>query len=70
MDFGDIKAAIEHDVAALLDHQYLNDTLPMENPTSEEIARYLFDRWQIPLSGLVSVRIEETCTSAAEYWGE
>ena len=43
MDFGDIKAAFEplHDQ---LDHRYLNEVDGLENPTSENLARWIWDR--------------------------
>ena len=41
MDFSDVSDAIADDVENLLDHQHLNDTLPLPSPTSEAIAFYL-----------------------------
>src|SRR3954453_12560046 len=40
-DFGDIKRAFEpvHD---LLDHRYLNEIEGLENPTSENVARWIW----------------------------
>lgn len=45
IDYGDIKRALA-EVLAPLDHAYLNDIAPFTtvNPTSEEIARYLYHR--------------------------
>lgn len=67
VDFGDLSKAIKPLLDEYLDHWHLNDKLPMENPTSEEIARWIFDKLKPDLPWLVAVRIEETCTSAAEY---
>lgn len=66
-DFGDLKAAVAPLLESYLDHFHLNDTLALENPTSEEIARWVYRRLKPSLPGLVSVIIEETCTSRAEY---
>lgn len=67
MDFADIKAIMQKDIDERLDHWCLNDTLPLESPTAEAIAQFLFNAWKTSLPSLVAVRIEETCTSAAEY---
>jgi 6-pyruvoyltetrahydropterin/6-carboxytetrahydropterin synthase len=68
LDFGTISKALDPLVETYLDHHHLNDSLGLLNPTSEEIARWVFDRIKGSLAGyIVGVRIEETCTSAAEY---
>src|ERR1035437_9496634 len=46
IDYGDISRVIKPTVENFLDHQYLNDTLSMQNPTSEEIARRLYAIWK------------------------
>ncbi len=43
MDFADIKAAFKP-VLDRLDHYYLNDIEGLENPTSENLARWIWDR--------------------------
>lgn len=67
VDYGDIKAAVGPLVEDYLDHHHLNETLGLENPTSEEIARWVFDRLKPGLPGLATVVIEETCTSSCTY---
>lgn len=69
MDFGRIEAAVAPMLGGYLDHHFLNDTLPMESPTSEEVARWIFEYLRPALPGLSGVTVEETCTSAA-YYGE
>ncbi len=71
-DYGDLKAAVQPLVEQYLDHHYLNETLNMRHPTSENIARWLFERVRAHLVDLPGVRlravvIDETCTSRAEY---
>lgn len=67
IDYGEIKAVLSPIIEMYLDHHFLNDSLGLENPTSEEIARWLFKRLQPMLPGLSAVIIEETCTSACIY---
>ncbi len=69
IDFGDIGTAVKP-VIADLDHYCLNEIPGLENPTSEVLARWIWDRLsgQLPLLSAVSVR--ETCTSGCTYRGE
>ena len=68
MDYGDVSAALKPIVENYLDHWHLNETLPgLEEPTSERIALWLYNILKPSLPLLVAIRIEETCTSAAEY---
>jgi 6-pyruvoyltetrahydropterin/6-carboxytetrahydropterin synthase len=69
MDFADLKTAFAplHDQ---LDHRYLNDIPGLENPTSENLARWIWDRLKPDLPLLNSVEIRETCTSGCIYRGE
>lgn len=70
VDYSDIKGAVGPLVEEYLDHHYLNETLEMENPTSEQIARWLFGKIKIRVPGLLSVTIEETCTCSCTYSDE
>jgi 6-pyruvoyltetrahydropterin/6-carboxytetrahydropterin synthase len=69
MDFADVKKVFSplHDQ---LDHRYLNDIEGLENPTSENIARWIWQRLARDLPQLSSVEIRETCTSGCVYRGE
>jgi 6-pyruvoyltetrahydropterin/6-carboxytetrahydropterin synthase len=53
-----------------LDHHYLNEVEGLDNPTSEILARWIWERLQPRLPELAEVRIDETCTSACSYFGE
>jgi 6-pyruvoyltetrahydropterin/6-carboxytetrahydropterin synthase len=66
-DYGDLSAAIAPLLLRELDHHHLNDSTGLPDPTSEALARYVFDRVAPLLPGLSAVVIEETCTSRAEY---
>lgn len=75
IDFRDIKAAVKN-VLAGLDHRHLND-LPLfleQNPTSENIAKYLYQRLTAKLNaGAVKVskiQVCETPGTGAFYWEE
>lgn len=69
MDFADIKRHFQP-VYEQLDHYYLNDIPGLENPTSEHIARWIWQRLQPTLAGLSAVEIRETCTSGCIYRGD
>jgi 6-pyruvoyltetrahydropterin/6-carboxytetrahydropterin synthase len=68
MDFQDIKDAFTplHDQ---LDHHYLNEVDGLDNPTSEVLARWLWERLAVVLP-LSQVIVRETCTSGCVYRGE
>ena len=68
LDFADLASAWAplHDQ---LDHRYLNDVEGLENPTSERIAVWIWDRLAHRLPGLSSVTVHETCTASATYRG-
>lgn len=69
MDFGDIKRAFKP-IDAQLDHYYLNDIDGLENPTSENLARWIWDRLTPALPELSAITVRETCTSGCTYRGE
>jgi 6-pyruvoyltetrahydropterin/6-carboxytetrahydropterin synthase len=68
MDFADIKAAFKP-VLAQLDHYYLNDIEGLANPTSEVLARWIWQRVAPSLPALSKIVIRETCTSGCIYRG-
>ena len=69
MDFADIGDAYST-IHQQLDHYYLNDIEGLENPTSENIARWIWRRLQPALAQLSEIEIRETCTSACIYKGD
>jgi len=69
MDFADIKQAFRP-LFEQLDHNYLNDIEGLENPTSEVLARWIWQRLKPDLPQLSRVVINETCTSGCVYQGE
>lgn len=66
-DFNTLSAALAPVLRDYLDHYHLNDSLGLADPTSEQIARWLYDRLAPALPTLRAVTIEETCTSSCRY---
>lgn len=68
MDFGDLKGVVQPTIESL-DHRLLNEIPGLENPTSEVIATWLWDRLVVDLPELASIEVRETCTSGCTYRG-
>ena len=68
MDFAEIKTAFQP-IFDLLDHNYLNDIAGLDNPTSERLAVWIWQRLQPTLPALSLVVVHETCTSGCRYRG-
>lgn len=68
MDYGDIKDAFSP-LEKKLDHYCLNEIEGLENPTSEVLAKWIWDRVQPKLVQLFEVAVEETCTCRCVYRG-
>ena len=68
MDFADIKAAFKP-LYEQLDHNYLNDIEGLENPTSEVLAVWIWNKLKPSLPQLSKVETFETCTSGCVYTG-
>lgn len=69
MDFAEIKRLFQpiHD---RLDHHYLNDIPGLENPTSENLALWIWHRLKPQLPTLSEIVVHETCSSGCRYRGE
>ena len=65
-DFADIAAAFQP-LYERLDHHYLNEIEGLENPTSENLAIWIWKRLRPSLPDLAEVEVRETCTSACRY---
>ena len=68
IDYGDITRAAEP-IVKQLDHIYLNDIAGWSNPTSEVLAKWLFEKLAAVLPQLRAVVVHETCTASCEYRG-
>ena len=62
VDFAELTRAFEP-LHAQLDHRYLNEVPGLENPTSENLARYVLERVRLPAGRLAAVSVAETCSS-------
>lgn len=68
VDFAEIKRAFRP-TWEQLDHHYLNDVPGLENPTSEQLARWIWTQVKPALPLLSQVNVVETCTARCEYRG-
>ncbi|MDP3278868.1 MAG: 6-carboxytetrahydropterin synthase QueD [Deltaproteobacteria bacterium] len=69
MDFADLREAFEP-LRLQLDHYYLNEIEGLENPTSENLARWIWLRLKTTLPTLSKIVVRETCTSGCVYLGD
>lgn len=69
MDFADLKTAFKP-IYDRLDHYYLNDIPGLENPTSENLAVWIWNELKPHLHPLSKIEVKETCTSGCIYSGE
>lgn len=68
VDYGDLSAAVKPLVEQYLDHHFLNETTGLEDTTSENLAKWVYDQLSASVPALVAVTIEETCTAICTYW--
>ncbi len=68
MDFGDIKLAAEP-LLDELDHHMLSDIPGLENSTSEQIARFFWERLRPVLPLLSAITVWESESSRCVYRG-
>lgn len=69
MDYADISSAFRP-LWTKLDHYYLNQISGLTNPTSENIAIWIWKRLKPRLPLLTEVIVAETCTAKCVYRGE
>lgn len=69
VDYGEVKQIVDP-IVQRLDHYNLNEIEGLGNPTSENIARWLWDRIKPALPPLSSIIVHETCSTACEYRGQ
>ena len=68
IDYAELSEAF-HPLWEQLDHRYLNDLPGLENPTSENIALWIWERLKPKLPQLTEVVVAETCTARCIYRG-
>lgn len=69
MDFADLKATFDP-LYQQLDHNYLNEIPGLENPTSENLAKWIWQKLKPSLPLLSKVAVKETCNSGCVYLGD
>jgi len=69
IDYAEISRAFKP-ILDKLDHFYLNEIPGLENPTSENIAIWIWQRLKPKLPLLSEIVVAETCTERAVYRGE
>lgn len=68
IDYTDLKNGIQP-IINLLDHQLLNNIPGLENPTSEVLAIWLWNKIKPIFPGLKKIELNETPTSGVIYEG-
>jgi len=68
VDFSELKKICQP-IIDCLDHSYLNEIEGLENPTSEMIAKWIWNRVRPKLSILSKVVVQESPQSGAIYTG-
>jgi 6-pyruvoyltetrahydropterin/6-carboxytetrahydropterin synthase len=69
MDFADLRRIFQP-VYDQLDHHYLNEIEGLENPTSENLAKWIWQQLQSELKGLRKIIVQETCNAGCVYYGD
>ena len=67
-DFAELTCAMAP-LLGCLDHYYLNEIEGLDNPTSEVLAVWIWDRLRPALPDLSQIVVRETCTSGCVYRG-
>ncbi len=68
MDYADLKKDIQP-IIELIDHKVLNNISDLNNPTSELLSIWLWNRIKPLLPGLKKIELKETPTSGVIYEG-
>lgn len=69
MDFADLRRAFQA-LFDQLDHHCLNDIDGLENPTSENLARWIWRNLEPKLPALGKIVVQETCNAGCVYRGD
>ena len=69
MDFADLRSAFQP-FYDQLDHHCLNEIEGLDNPTSENLAKWIWHRLKPELTELSKVTVQETCNAGCIYYGD
>jgi 6-pyruvoyltetrahydropterin/6-carboxytetrahydropterin synthase len=64
-DYNALKT-VENYIGETLDHRHLNDVIP-GHPTSENIARFIYERFKPEIPELYAVEVSETPKTSCIY---
>ena len=70
MDFFDLDTIVEKEVIKKIDHKVLNDIEGLENPSSENLAVYIFNILKDKVEYLSKVSVSEDHGTGIVYSGE
>ena len=70
VDYAEITKVVEPLLKNELDHRSLNDVPGLENPTSEVLCGWLWQRLRPQLQLLSKITVAETCTARCSYRGD
>lgn len=65
-DYGEL-APFKQWLDTEVDHRHLNDILEDQNPSAENLSRWVYERWRPTFPELSAVRVSETPKTWAEY---
>lgn len=68
VDYHEIEHAWKP-VHEALDHRHLNEVPGLDNPTSENLAIWIWDALAASVPGLLRITVHETCTARCRYFG-
>jgi|TARA_B100001250_G_scaffold411074_1_gene438878 6-pyruvoyltetrahydropterin/6-carboxytetrahydropterin synthase len=69
MDFSEIDSVFSP-IHRMIDHTYLNEIKGLENPSSENLCRWIWSKLSSSLPGLKKIEIKETESTGCIYQGE
>ena len=69
IDFFDIDKIIENTVLKLIDHKLLNDIKGLENPTSEHLIKWIWNKIEKSFVGLHKIKLSEDHGTGIIYKG-
>lgn len=69
MDYNDLDAVVAP-VLAQLDYKYLNEVAGLTNPTTENIAQWIWRKISSGVKGVVTIELHETDRRSCIYRGD
>ena len=70
IDFYDIDKVVNNAILSKIDHKVLNDNPELENPTSEHLCKWIWEKLSLELKGLSKLVLSEDHGTGIIYTGE